>query len=103
MKVHFKNIDKFLDPEQIKGIKEFVKFLQNELQLNDDVYITFMGGRDIKMTTGVRMPDSKIFVLAKNRLLIDIFRTVAHEWVHEFQYQKLGVKDGEKIQDIGGP
>ena len=55
------------------------------------------------MTTGVRMPGSKIFALAKNRLLVDIFRTVAHEWVHEFQYQKLGVKDGEKIQDIGGP
>ena len=103
MKVYFKNIDEFLNPNQIKSTKEFLKFLQNELQLKDDVYITFTGDRDIKMTTGVRMPGSKIFALAKNRLLVDIFRTVAHEWVHEFQYQKLGVKDGEKIQDIGGP
>jgi hypothetical protein len=103
MKVYFKHINKFLDPKQIKGMKEFIKFLQNELQLNDDVYLTFTGNRDIKMTTGVRMPGSKIFALAKNRLLVDIFRTVAHEWVHEFQYQKLGLKDDVKIQDIGGP
>ena len=103
MKVYFKHINKFLDPKQIKGMKEFIKFLQNELQLNDDVYLTFTGNRDINMTTGVRMPGSKIFALAKNRLLVDIFRTVAHEWVHEFQYQKLGLKDDVKIQDIGGP
>tara|TARA_B110000503_G_scaffold116975_1_gene176507 strand:+ start:2797 stop:3204 length:408 start_codon:yes stop_codon:yes gene_type:complete len=103
MKVYFKHINKFLDPKQIKGMKEFIKFLQNELQLNDDVYLTFTGNKDIKMTTGVRMPGSKIFALAKNRLLVDIFRTVAHEWVHEFQYQKLGLKDDVKIQDIGGP
>jgi hypothetical protein len=62
-----------------------------------------MGGRDVPMTTGVRMPGSKIFVLAEKRMLIDILRTVAHEWVHEFQYQKMGLKDNEKIQNIGGP
>jgi hypothetical protein len=30
-------------------------------------------------------------------------RTIAHEWSHEYQHQKLGLKDTDKIQDIGGP
>ena len=30
-------------------------------------------------------------------------RTLSHEWTHEFQHQKLGLKDNQKIQDIGGP
>lgn len=103
MKVCFKDINKFSTPEQIEVLKEFVKYIQTELPLKDDVYITFMGNRDIPMTTGVRMPGHKIYVLAHNRLLIDILRTVGHEWVHEFQYQKMGLKDTHKIQNIGGP
>jgi hypothetical protein len=30
-------------------------------------------------------------------------RTIAHEWTHEFQYQKLKLDDTKKHQDIGGP
>ena len=101
MKACFKDINKFFTSEQIEVTKEFVKFLQTQLPLTDDVYITFTGNRDIKMTTGVRMPGHKIYVLANKRLLIDIFRTVAHEWVHEFQHQKMGLKG--KVQNIGGP
>ena len=103
MKACFKGINKFSKPKQIEVIKEFVKYLQTELPLKDDVFITFKGGRDIKMTTGVRRPGSQIFVLADKRLLIDILRTVSHEWVHEFQHQKMGLKDNQKIQNIGGP
>jgi hypothetical protein len=103
MKACFKDINKFSSPEQIEVTKEFVKFLQTQLPLTEDVYITFTGNRDIKMTTGVRMPGHKIYVLAYKRLLIDIFRTIAHEWVHEFQHQKMGLKDTDKIQNIGGP
>jgi hypothetical protein len=103
MKVCFKGINKFSTPKQIEVVKEFVKYLQTELPLKDDVFITFKGGRDIKMTTGVRRPGSQIFVLADKRLLIDILRTVSHEWVHEFQHQKMGLKDTDKIQNIGGP
>ena len=55
------------------------------------------------MTTGVRYPNGNLFVLASNRLLIDILRTLSHEWVHEFQHQKMGLKDNQKIQNIGGP
>ena len=103
MKVCFKGISKFSSPKEIEALKEFVTYLQTELPLKDDVFITFKGGRDIKMTTGVRRPGSQIFVLADKRLLIDILRTVSHEWVHEFQHQKMGLKDNAKIQNIGGP
>ena len=103
MKVCFKGINKFSTPKQIEVVKEFVKYLQTELPLKDDVFITFKGGRDIKMTTGVRRPGSQIFVLADKRLMIDILRTVSHEWVHEFQHQKMGLKDNQKVPNIGGP
>ena len=103
MKVYFKGLNKFSKPKQIQAVKDFVKYLQTELPLKDNVYITFKGGRDIKMTTGVRRPGSQIFVLADKRLMIDILRTVSHEWVHEFQHQKMGLKDTDKIQNIGGP
>ena len=101
MKVYFKGLNKFSKPKQIQAVKDFVKYLQTELPLKDNVYITFKGGRDIKMTTGVRRPGSQIFVLADKRLMIDILRTVSHGWVHEFQHQKMGLKG--KVQNIGGP
>jgi hypothetical protein len=46
---------------------------------------------------------NKIKVLVKDRMLIDVLRTLVHEWVHEFQHQKMGLKDDAEIQDIGGP
>lgn len=103
MKVYFKDIDTTLTSEKFDVIKEFIKFLQEEMSLHDDVYITFTKNRDVKMTTGVRRPNHQIYVLTGGRLLIDVMRTVAHEWVHEYQHQKMGLKDTDKIQNIGGP
>ena len=77
--------------------------LQDELKLSNDVHINFVTERDMPMTTGVRMPNHEIYVLSKNRLLIDVLRTLAHEWVHEYQHQKMGLSDETPIQDIGGP
>jgi hypothetical protein len=77
--------------------------LQDELKLSNDVHINFVTERDMPMTTGVRMPNHEIYVLSKNRLLIDVLRTLAHEWVHEYQHQKMGLSDETLIQDIGGP
>jgi hypothetical protein len=103
MKVCFKNLNKYFATEQIGAIKDFVLLLQEELPLKKDIHIEFPNGREVPMTTGVRMAKHKIYVLAKDRLLIDILRTIAHEWTHEFQHQKMGLKDTDKIQDIGGP
>jgi hypothetical protein len=103
MKVCLKKSGEFPKKDEVSVIKKFVQFLQSQLPLNQEVRITFTDTREGSMTTGVRMPNNEIVVLAKGRLLIDVLRTLSHEWVHEFQYQKMGVRDDIKIQDIGGP
>jgi hypothetical protein len=103
MKVCVKYKTSDLDKNDIKVLTDFVKFQQENLPLNKDVNLFFVNNRDNNMTTGVRMPQSEISVLAKGRLLIDILRTLSHEWVHEYQHQKMGVDDFSKSPDIGGP
>lgn len=103
MKACLKNPTKYFSPDEIKLVKDFINLLQQELLLKKDVHIDFDPQKDVHMTTGVRLSGSKIYVLTKDRLLIDVLRTLSHEWTHEFQHQKLGLKDNQKIQDIGGP
>jgi len=103
MKVCFKNLNKFFSNEQIEVIKTFIEFIQGETPLKKDVHIIFLDKREGDMTTGQRRTHHIIKILSHNRLLIDILRTLSHEWVHEFQHQKLGLKEKDKVQDIGGP
>ena len=102
MKLILKNSNKLFDTTQNEAVKEFVKFIRKQLPLSEDTTVTFLEKRDQSMTTGVRRPNSEIFVLTSKRLLIDVLRTLAHEWVHEYQHQKMGLKDDQPIQDIGG-
>jgi len=103
MNLTLNNAENYFSDKELEAIEEFVNYLQLELPLKKDTSIYFEKERNEPMTTGVRLPKHKIHILAKNRLLIDILRTLSHEWVHEFQHQKLGLKDTDKIQDIGGP
>jgi hypothetical protein len=103
MRVCLKNTKKLFNPNEIKVIKDFIKFIQTKLQLNEDVTFTFLEKRVEPMTTGVRLPNHEIYVLSAHRLLIDVLRTIAHEWVHEYQHQKMGLRDDQPIKDIGGP
>jgi len=80
-------------------LKKFLKFLQKEFPLKDDVKIMFLNKRIGKMSTGSRNNDSVIKVLVKGRLNRDIMRTLAHEWVHEHQRNVLKREHGP---DIGG-
>jgi len=103
MKVCIKVVKSGVSKEQMEVISSFIKFLQSQLPLSSDVEIKFIDDQNQTGTTGVRMPGSKINVLAKGRMLVDILRTLSHEWVHEYQTQEMGVDEKEKIQDIGGP
>lgn len=103
MRVSIKVIDNVLDEEDIKVVELFIKFLQKQLRLSEDLKIICTGERVGKMTTGVRNPDNTIKVLCSNRMLIDVLRTLSHEWVHEYQDQELNILRNAKVQDIGGP
>ena len=103
MKVQLKNVKKYFSDTQQETINAFIKFLQEQLPLHLDTHISFDDSRETNMTTGTRKPKHRIHVLSGNRLLIDILRTVSHEWVHEYQHQRMGLKDTEPVQDIGGP
>lgn len=83
-------------------VKSFCEFLQSQVPLTNDINVEFLDTRQGSMTTGIRYPGSKIQVLSSGRLPIDVLRTISHEWIHEFQTQKLGVDDTKPIKDIGG-
>ena len=103
MKVCIKSPKSEVNQEQLEVISSFIKFLQSQLPLSSDVEVNLTGDQSTTGTTGVRTPGSKMYILAKGRMLIDILRTISHEWVHEYQYQEMGLDDKKKIQDIGGP
>lgn len=92
--------------KNIKGqknvLKQFLEYLQSELPLKKEVTVILTSGRNDDMTTGVRKPEA-MEILAGGRMNIDVLRTLAHEWVHEYQHQKMGVPEGADVPNIGGP
>ena len=103
MKVSLKGAKKCFDEKQIDAVHKYVKLLQSSMPLKTPTTIIFADNRDVKMTTGVRQKGHKIHVLVNKRMFIDVLRTLAHEWAHEFEHQKLGMDDTKKHKDIGGP
>jgi hypothetical protein len=87
MKVNLYDKSSGLGSEQINVIQDFLRFCQKNSPLKKDVDIQLLGERFGKMTTGSEIL-GRIKILAGGRMLIDILRTIAHEWVHEFARQR---------------
>ena len=98
MKVTVKHINSGIKNDKYDFFNKFIKYLQKSYPLKHDLTICFLGDRKGGMTTGSRKPHF-IKVLSKNRMNRDILRTLAHEWVHEYQFTKLNREMGP---DIGG-
>lgn len=98
MKVIVKHKNSGIDKKHYDFYNEFVKYLQKQYPLKGDVIVSFLGDRTGSMTTGSRN-DNEIKVLTKNRMNRDICRTLAHEWVHEYQ---MTILNREMGPDIGG-
>jgi hypothetical protein len=99
MKVTVKHIKSGMDKGKQEFMNDFIEFLQKEIPLKNDITIEFLGERKGGMSTGSRTESHLLKVLSKNRLNRDICRTLAHEWVHEYQ---LGVLNRKHGPDIGG-
>jgi hypothetical protein len=99
MKVTIKHIDSDIPKENFKFLDNFIKYLQKEYPLKNNITIKFLGEREGTMTTGQRDNKDVIKVLSKGRMNRDILRTLTHEWVHEYQRTILHRHKGP---DIGG-
>jgi hypothetical protein len=99
MKVTVKHINSGIPTKDHEFFNNFIRFLQKEIPLNNDVIVLFLGEKTEKMSTGSRNKNSVLKILSKNRMNRDICRTLAHEWVHEHQFSVLNRQVGP---DIGG-
>lgn len=100
MNLNFKADKNLFDEKQMEVLKSFIDYLHKEIPL-DDVDVEFVNKRQGVMTTGVRQENGTLKILAGGRMLLDVLRTLSHEWVHEGQHQILGWEiEGD---EIGGP
>ena len=99
MKVIIKHINSDVPKENYDFFNDFIKYLQKIKPLRRDVTIKFVGERKGNMTTGQRNDKNELLILSKGRMNRDILRTLAHEWVHEYQRTILKRHKGP---DIGG-
>jgi hypothetical protein len=92
-----------LNDTKKEKLKEFVKFVKDQLELKTVPTISIQNGRgELKTTANYDYTkENKIIKInAKNRALVDVMRSLAHEMVHHKQYEQGRLK--VKPPDIGG-
>lgn len=94
---------KFLSKKQKEILRDFVKFVKNELKIDSMPRILILNGRgDLKTTANYdyRKPEKIMKINGRNRATVDIMRSIAHELTHHKQYEqgRLNVRP----PDIGG-
>lgn len=93
----------FLNDDKKKKLNEFVKFVKGELSIDKMPTISIQNGRGELRTTAnydYTKENKIIKVNGKNRALVDIMRSVAHELVHHKQFEQGRLE--KKPPDIGG-
>lgn len=93
----------FLNDEKKDKLKEFAKFVKNQLKLEKTPTIEIMNGRGGLRTTANYdyTKDVKVIkVNAHKRALVDVMRSLAHEMVHHKQFEQGRLK--VQPPDIGG-
>ena len=87
-----KSVECEISKKDMKLYDEFINFLKKEYPLEQNIKIRFMSSRLDEMTTGARTNKHTLKILVKGRMNRDVLRTLAHEWVHEYQRTVLGRK-----------
>jgi hypothetical protein len=93
----------FLTDDKRGILDKFVLFVKNELELDSVPTIKVQNNRDGLKTTAnydYTKENKIIKVCAKNRALVDVCRSIAHEMVHHKQFEQGRLK--VQPPDIGG-
>ena len=92
-----------LNDNNKEKLNEFVKFVKSQLELDSVPTIVIKSNRDGLKTTAnydYTKENKVVKVYGKNRALVDIMRSVAHELVHHKQFEQGRLE--VKPPDIGG-
>jgi hypothetical protein len=84
-------------PDEVQQIKDFIKWSMKTLNIKTKPKFTLSKNTEQAQAghhTGVHSGD-RIWVYIANRNLIDIFRTIFHELVHQRQSELNMIKDGD--------
>lgn len=93
----------FLSEDKKDKLNTFVKFVKNQLELNSVPTIAVQNHRkNLKTTANYDYTKEQkiIKICGKNRALVDIMRSIAHELVHHKQFEQGRLK--VQPPDIGG-
>jgi len=93
----------FLSDEHKSKLDQFVKFVKKQLELKSVPTISVQGTRNGLKTTAnydYTKENKVVKVYGKNRALVDIMRSIAHELVHHKQFEQGRLK--VQPPDIGG-
>jgi len=99
----FLSKDLNLSPEKIALMSHFCLFCCEYLPINGDFLIYVVNNRDdhgIGTTAYYSVGKNEIKIYGKNRALVDILRSIAHELTHMMQDEQ-GLITGP-VQDAGG-
>lgn len=99
MKIVVRYIDGGVKKKEHPLYNKFIKYLQKKYPLKKDIEIQFLGQRKGQMSTGSDTETHLLKILIKDRLNRDILRTLAHEWIHEYQKQITKKKGELKRED----
>jgi hypothetical protein len=87
---------KKVDEKKQKITNDFIKLLQEIMPLKNDITIHFLDKRKGNMTTGLEV-NREIYALYGNRVLVDVLRTLCHEWTHCYQEENIDEKKDVNI------
>jgi hypothetical protein len=93
----------FLNDDKKQKLQNFVRFVKNELDLKTCPTISIQNHRNGLKTTAnydYTKENKVIKICGKNRALVDIMRSIAHELVHHKQFEEGRLE--ERPPDIGG-
>ena len=98
-----KRLDLYEQDNKVKLLSEFCLFCAEKLEVRPEFEIYVISDRDdheIMTTAAYHVGKNICKVYGKDRALVDILRSIAHEMTHMMQDQQ-GLLVG-KIQDAGG-
>jgi len=93
----------FLSDDKKDKLNKFVKFVKDELGIKEIPTISVQNHREGLKTTAnydYTKENKVVKVCSKNRALVDVMRSIAHELVHHKQFEQGRLE--VKPPDIGG-